>query len=221
MQRPGVSPSRTEIFSQSGETPMEIQYRTGGKEDCQGIAAMTNIASGGVVEYLFHALVPGMSPVQVLAYNLGNDEYPHTYRSAIVACDGHEMVGMALSYPSSYHGITDDMKGFFPPERLEHFEAFYSARSENTWFLEALCVNESHRRRGIGEELLSRTKEQAVQNGCHALSLIVFADNALAIPVYERAGFMVTQKIELRGNETIGHEGGCLLMACELVNRIS
>jgi ribosomal protein S18 acetylase RimI-like enzyme len=195
---------------------VEIKYRPGKKENSEKIAEMINIASDGVVEYLFHDLVPEMSPVQVVAHNLGNDNYPHTYKSAVVACDRNDLVGMALSYPSSYHRITDEMRGFFPPERLEHFSAFYSSRVENTWFLDALCVIESHRRLGIGEKLISLTKEKAVKNGYNAMSLIVFADNALAIPVYERTGFEVVQKVELRGNEFIRHEDGCLLMKCEI-----
>ena len=49
-----------------------------------------------------------------------------------------------------------------------------------------------------------------------ALSLMVFADNTLAIPVYERTGFEIVQNVELRGNEFIKHEDGCLLMKCEI-----
>ena len=195
---------------------MEIKYRPGQKKDCTKLVELVNIASDGVVEYLFHGLVPGMTPVKVMAHNYKSDNYPHTYKSAIVATDKNDIVGMSLSYPSSYHKITDEMRGFFAAERLEHFSAFYSSRVENTWFLDALCVIESHRRRGIGEQLISLTKEKAVENGYNSLSLIVFADNALAIPVYERTGFEIVKKVELQGNEFIKHEDGCLLMKCQI-----
>ncbi|NQT69374.1 MAG: GNAT family N-acetyltransferase, partial [Desulfobacteraceae bacterium] len=80
----------------------------------------------------------------------------------------------------------------------------------------ALCVVDSHRSGGIGKKLISLTKEKAIENGFNALSLIVFADNALAIPVYKLTGFQIAQKVELRGNEFIKHEDGCLLMKCEI-----
>ena len=112
---------------------------------------MIDIASDGIVEYLFHGLVPEMTPVQVLAHDYEQDNYPHSYKSTIVATDKNDLVGMALSYPSSYHKISDEMRGFFPAERLEHFSVFYSSRVENTWFLDTLCVIESHRSIGIGE----------------------------------------------------------------------
>ncbi len=195
---------------------MKIEYRPGEKKDCAKLAELINIASDGVVEYLFHDLVPGMSPVQVIAHNHEKGNYPHSYKSAIYATDGEDMVGMALSYPSSYHEITDEMRGFFPADRIEHLSHFYSSRIENSWYLSALCVAESHRRHGIGERLISLTKEKALEKGYDVLSLIVFADNTLAIPVYEITGFEAVQKIELRGNDFIKHDKGCLLMKCEI-----
>jgi ribosomal protein S18 acetylase RimI-like enzyme len=199
-----------------GNSNMEIKYRPGEKKDCAKLAELINIASDGVVEYLFHGLVPEMTPVQVIAHNLENDNYPHSYKSAIVATNKNDIVGMGLSYPSSYHKITGEMRDFFSTDRIEHLRNFYSSHVENTWFLDALCVIASHRRRGIGEKLISLTKEKAIENGYRALSLIVFADNEFAIPVYERTGFEVVQKVELRGNEYIRHEDGCLLMKCEI-----
>ena len=195
---------------------MKIIYRPAEKEDSVKLAELINIASDGVVEYLFHNLVPGMSPVQVVARNLGNDNYPHSYKSAVVAAEETDVIGMALSYPSSYHKITDEMRSFFPVDRLEYLGHFYSSRIEYSWFLDALCVIGSHRRDGIGEKLISLTKEKAVENGYNALSLIVFADNELAIPVYERTGFEIVQKVKLQGNEFVKHEDGCLLMKCEI-----
>ena len=193
-----------------------FNYRSAEKADSGKLAELINIASDGVVEYLFHDLVPGMTPVQVIAHNLENDNYPHSYRSAIVATEETDVIGMSLSYPSSYHRITDEMRGFFPADRLKHLSHFYLSRVENSWYLDTLGVVESHRKRGIGMKLISLTKEIAVDNGFNSLSLIVFSDNTLAIPLYEETGFKVVQKVELRGNQFIKHKDGCLLMKCEV-----
>ena len=195
---------------------MTLRYRPAEKADSGKLAEFINIASDGIVEYLFHDLVPGMKPVQVVAHNLENDYYPHSYRSAIVATEETDVIGMALSYPSSYHKITDGMRGFFPADRLEHLSHFYSSRIENSWYLDTLYVAENHRKRGIGMALISLTKEMAVENGFNSLSLIVFSDNTLAIPLYEGTGFEVVQKVELQGNQFIKHKDGCLLMKCEV-----
>ena len=195
---------------------MSLKYRPAEKEDSMKLAELINIASDGVVEYLFHDLISGMTPVQIIAHNLENDNYPHSYKSAVVAVNETDIIGMALFYPSSYHKITDEMKSFFPADRLEHLSHFFSSRIENSWYLDSLCVANGHRRCGIGEKLISITKEKAIENGYNTLSLIVFSDNKLAMPVYERTGFKAVQKVELRGNEFIKHEDGCFLMECEI-----
>jgi hypothetical protein len=87
---------------------MAIIYRPAEKADNKRIAELFNLASDGVVAFLFHDLVPQMTPVQVVAHNLAQDRYPHSYQSAVVAMNGKDIVGMALSYPSSYHKITDE-----------------------------------------------------------------------------------------------------------------
>ncbi len=191
---------------------MALKYRPAEKADCAKIAELIDIASDGVVEYLFHDLIPEMTPVQVMAYNLEKDNYPHTYKSAIVAADGPNVVGMALSYPSSYHKITDEMISFFPNERLEHLSDFYSSHVLDSWFLDALGVDETCRRKGIGTRLIKLTKERAKDHGYGILSLIAFADNSPALALYKVHGFQVVQEINLEGNEFIPHHEGCLLL---------
>ncbi len=195
-----------------------FKFRPAEKEDCKKLAELINIASGGIVEYLFHDLVPGTTPVQVVAHNLESENSPYSYRSAVVAEEENDVIGMSLSFPSSYHKITNTMRNYFPADRMEHLRHFYASGVQDSWLLDALCVIESHRRRGIGENLISLTKEKAVKNGCRNLSLIAFADNALAIPFYKRTGFEIVERVELRGNDFIKHEGGCLLMNCEITN---
>jgi ribosomal protein S18 acetylase RimI-like enzyme len=196
---------------------MDIIYRTGRKGDSLRLAELLDIASGGVMEYLFHDLIPGLTPLQIVAHNLESDNYRHSYKSAIVAEHDKMIVGMALSYPSHLHKITEEMRAFFPQERLEHIKSFYSVQVENSLFLDALCVSEESRGKGIGSELISLTKKKAREKGYDILSVIVFADNAKALHLYQRTGFEVVQKVELKSNEFIPHEGGCLLMTCKAI----
>ena len=196
---------------------MDIQYRTGRFDDCKILAELTNMASDGVVKYLFHDLIPGMSPVEIVARNFEQDHYPHTFNCAMVAVDESAVVGMTLSYPSSFHEITDEMRGFFPPERLAHLDQFFSSRIENSWYIDTLCVIESHRRLGIGHKLISLEKEKAAENGYMSSSLIVFADNNTAMSLYKSAGFEFVGRVDLQENEIIKHKNGCLLLECRLV----
>jgi GNAT superfamily N-acetyltransferase len=133
---------------------MNLNYRQGKQEDSQRIAELDYIASDGAVEYLFHDLVPGLSAIQLLSNGLEQDEYPHTFRSCIVAESDQKIIGMALSYPAEFHCITDELVNFLPADRLERFREFYSSRVEGSYFLDAMSVEKKYRGTGIGKALL-------------------------------------------------------------------
>ena len=193
---------------------MAIAFRPAEKGDSFRIAELINIASDGVVEHLFHDLVPEMTPIQLIAYNLEQDNYPHSYQNASVAVDGSKVIGMALSYPSSYHKITDEMRNFFPKDRLDHLSDFYSSHVPDSWYLDALGVDEIYRRKGIGKRLVELTQKKAKENGYEVLSLIAFADNSPALGLYKDLGFRVVKEVNLAGNAFIPHQEGCLLLKC-------
>jgi ribosomal protein S18 acetylase RimI-like enzyme len=195
---------------------MEMQYRQGRKEDCLAIADLIHTASGGVVDFLFHGLVPGMTPVQMVAHNLGRDHPPHTFRNVIVAEGEGIVAGMVLSYPSHLHGITEGMKKFFPPDRLEHVRHYYTAPVGRSLFLDAIAVKDEYRGKGIGRKLILLTQDKARQSGNDALTLIVFAQNRNARQLYERIGFGIVEEIMIQPHELISYQGGCLLMRCPL-----
>jgi ribosomal protein S18 acetylase RimI-like enzyme len=195
---------------------MEISYRDGKKQDCNAIAEFADIASEGVIEFLFHDLIPDMTPVQLVAHSLENDASYYSYKNTIVAEYEDKVVGILLSYPSHFHQITEELKNFLPEDRLEHFRSYYSARIENSLFLNALCVDERFRSKGIGTELIFLTKKKAEKSGYRILSLIVLGDNTGAQRLYQRCGFEVEEHIDLKSHELIPHEGGCLLMKYNL-----
>jgi len=195
---------------------MNITFREGRKDDSYRIAELIDIASMGAIEFLFQGIVPGMSPVQLVAYNLENDRYPHSYRSATVAEHNGRIVGMALSFSSRYHELSDEMKNFFPPDRLEHFRAHFTTRVENSYFVDALAVDEGFRSKGIGSRLMELLKKKAKEEGFDVLSLFVFADNVNARRFYERHGFVLHSHVDIGYHERLPHHGGSLLMRCEL-----
>jgi ribosomal protein S18 acetylase RimI-like enzyme len=191
---------------------MKVVYREGKKEDSLRIAELDNIASDGAIEFLFHDLIPNMSPAQIVASNLENDSYPHSYRSVIVAEYDEKIIGMSLSFPGKYHKITEEMKSFFPHDRINHFKNFFSAPVKDSYFLDALCVDDIYRCKGVGSKLIDLTKTKARNEGYESISLLVFFDNINAQNVYKKMGFKVIKKIELNPHELMPHEGGCVLM---------
>ena len=57
--------------------------------------------------------------------------------------------------------------------------------------IEAICIDEKNRGKGIGTELLNYVKKIAKENNCTDLYLTVNQENKNAIKVYEKFGFKV------------------------------
>lgn len=57
--------------------------------------------------------------------------------------------------------------------------------------IDAMCVDENHRGKGIGTQLLKCVKEFAIENNCTDLYLTVNEENKNAIKTYEKFGMKV------------------------------
>lgn len=57
--------------------------------------------------------------------------------------------------------------------------------------IEAICVDEENRGKGIGTALLEYTKKFGKENGCTDMYLTVNEENKNAIQIYEKFGFKV------------------------------
>lgn len=193
---------------------MNITYRVGEKKDCVKIAEGIDKASGGIISFLYEGLredaVESIS--SILAIEGGND----SYKNAFIAEVEQQVVGMVYSYPARFYGISPEMRSFFPQERLEHVQEFFSTRLEDSLLLDSIYVNESMRGYGVGRKLVELTKERARQLGFNKVSLMVMADNQRARKVYEKSGFYQVEHVQLGNHPLIPHEGGVYLMACDV-----
>lgn len=57
--------------------------------------------------------------------------------------------------------------------------------------IEAICVDERYRKKGIGTTLLRKVREFGKENGCTDIYLTVNEENENAIKIYEKFGFKV------------------------------
>ena len=90
---------------------MSVTFRTGRKEDCPKLAELVYVASDGVVEFLYHDLIDGVSPIQMVAHNLEKDTGYYTYKNTIVAEEKSGVIGVSFYYPARYHVVSDEMNG--------------------------------------------------------------------------------------------------------------
>ena len=122
--------------------------------------------------------------------------------------DEGEIVGMLLAY-----------KMLVDPERVESDPVLkpYSILEENeSYYIEAMAVKESHRGRGIGGRLLALADVQAREIGLGKMSLIVIENNTDARRLYERNGYATSAREATVPHPMIDHEGDALLMVKQL-----
>jgi len=195
---------------------MEIIYRQARKEDCEKLGLLTSIAGGGLLEFLLDGLVPGMTAAEVTAHDLAENKGVRSYRNVMVAEVNKQVKGMAFSYHSRHHGIDQELREFVPEERLQPLEPLFSARVENSLYLDTLAVDQDLRGRGVGKKLVELTKRKALDMGLDSLSLIVNVNNQDALGLYRNLGFQAVREIPLQILELEPNGGDSMLMECKL-----
>ncbi|UOQ46872.1 GNAT family N-acetyltransferase [Gracilibacillus caseinilyticus] len=70
------------------------------------------------------------------------------------------------------------------------YPAFSSISMSKAWILNDLYVDAEARKRGIGEKLLHKAKEHAIETEANSISLSTAPDNASAQRLYEKNGYV-------------------------------
>ena len=195
---------------------MEILYRRGRVEDCSKIAEGIDLASGGIVEFLFHGLLENYTAAEVMAEFLRDETGYDSYKNAIVAEYQGDIVGIVYSYPAKFHEISAESKEFFPSDRLALLTDFFNSRVENSLFLDSIYVDGKFRGHGIGNRLIELTKQKAREKGYQQLSLMVMNENIIARRAYERNNFKIFKHIDVKEHRLIPNKGGVYLLVSDV-----
>jgi len=195
---------------------MDILYRIGKLEDCSKIAEGIDMASGGIMSFLFEGLLENHTVAEVMADLLRDEIGYDSYKNAIVAEYQDEIIGIVYSYPAKFHEISEETRNFFPKDRLLILSEFFNSRVENSLFLDSIYVDERFRGRGIGNRLIALTKQKAQKNGHKQLSLMVMNSNRTARRTYEHNSFEIVKHIEVQEHRLMSNKGGIYLLASDV-----
>lgn len=185
-----------------------ITFRPATRADCRRIAELFQIASDGVVEYVWEQLrrdYPGLSPLEIGEQRYAREGTPFSYQNCRIAEHEGQTIGMLHSFvlegsdgPSS---PVDPVLG--PYAELEAPGSLYIA---------GLALLPEYRGRGIGTRLLAEARQRARMLGVRELSLLVFAGNQGAVRLYQRAGFQEIDRRAVVPHPLIRHRGDVVLM---------
>ncbi len=195
---------------------MNITYRKAHNNECSMLAEYIYYASDGILDYLFNDTIPNMTVTQLLTFGLADEQRYNSYKGVIVAEYNYKIIGMIQAYSNIHHKIDDEMRSFIPMKRLERFNEFYNSRVDNSFFINAMYVDEEYRRKGIANKLISLVREEAKSCGFDKLSLFVLSDNISAQKLYHYNGFKTVKEIAFNDSAKIKHEDGFYLMSCDI-----
>ena len=195
---------------------MNILYRTGKLEDCFKIAEGIDLASGGIMSFLFEGLLENHTVAEVMADLIRDETGYDSYKNAIVAEYQDDIIGIVYSYPAKFHEISEETRSFFPNDRLELLAEFFNSRVENSLFLDSIYVDEKYRGRGIGNRLIELTKQKAQEKGHKQLSLMVMSSNMTARRAYERNNFKTFKHIDVHEHRLMPNKGGIYLLVSDV-----
>lgn len=181
------------------------------------LAELINESAQGAIDYLLTDDRVAKSPQDMMSDMLAQELY-YSFGNATVAEFQGRVIGAALNFPAEGLMLTEQMAHSYSPQKLQYIRYFVDHKIENSWHLDALCVQAEFRSMGVGEVLLKVVKDDAVNFGFDRIGMYVFGNNTRAIKFYKRNGFELLDIIDTKSHEFL-HDKKNLMLMQYLTNR--
>ncbi len=185
------------------------RLRPAQKSDCRRIAELYRISSDGVADYIWTRLAqPGEDILDVGQRRYAREGTPFSYENCKLVEHEGAVIGMLVAFPMEVDPAYRESDPVLVP---------YSVLEEDrSYYICGMAVDEQHRGAGIGTMLLEEAERTASQLGFAKLSLIVFEQNAGALRLYSRLGFVEARRHPVVPHPLIHYTGDAILMVKQL-----
>ncbi len=188
-----------------------VCYRSAAISDCSHIVSLYSLASDGVANYVWSTMAaPGQRLEEVGLRRYQREDIVYSYLNCIMAEVDSQVAGMMLSYPMIVE--SDEDYGDCDPVLLPY------ARLEeaNSYYISGMALYPQYQGKGIGTRFLELAEQRAVAQGYSKLSLIVVAENTVALNLYKDKGFVEIMREAIVPHPLIHCQGDALLMVKSL-----
>ena len=191
---------------------MTSTIRAARPEDIPHLAALQVLGSHGIIEAIYHDLMPGKTVAEMIERRFLFEGSSKSYKNCwVVEVDG-EVAGDLHAH------LYDDMDGdppdpIVPEERYGVVEPMIAIEKPayGTFHINILAIYPRFQRRGLGTTLLDLAKAQAQERGLAEVSLVSFEDNE-ATALYLRQGFREVDRAAPPRHPLIHNTGDLLMM---------
>lgn len=171
------------------------------------------VATEGVCLCSWSRMFPNRPPRESGLERMASDESVFSYRNCEVMESEGEVVAMMMAFPMPESAPDQEEAEPDPQDPL----APYSLELPGSYYLCALSVSPAYRGRGLGKQLITRAEEKGRALGHDRLSLLVFEENAEAIRLYERLGFLEIDRRPIVPHPLIAVRGGDVILMAKTV----
>lgn len=192
--------------------PADATFRDARMSDARAIAALFQISSEGVADYVWTTLqddYPGLSLVEIGERRYQRENTDFSYQNCLMVESGGTVVGMMHSYamPETLAPVPDDFDPVLRP--MAELEI------PGSLYISGLALQPAFRNRGLGAQLLGRARGRARTMGLGQLSLLCFEANEGAVRLYRRHGFREVGRRTLVPHPLIHCTGDVLLFVTD------
>ena len=196
---------------------MTTEIRPAARDDIPDLSKLLILAAGGIIDALYHGLIPGKPTNEIVERRLQREGTTGSFENCWVATHDGRVAGELHAYPM------DDLKNdppddLIPEERFAVLEPFdrFDPLAAGSYYVNVVAVYPEFQGRGIGTKLLDLARAQAEARGFDKLSIVVAEENAGAVRLYRRAGYLEAARHPSARHELIRYAGDMLLMLSEV-----
>lgn len=194
---------------------MSFSIRPAQISDVPHLAHALMEASGGLVEALYDAAIPGREVHHIVEHLFSRPNVTSAFANCWVAENEERVVGSIHAFPMDAMG-EDPVDPLVPDERKYLYEPFEHMHAEGSYYIMAVAVYAGFRGCGIGKRLMAEAETAAKAKGFTEMSLNVFAENQDAVRLYETLGYQERTRQPVVGHDKIRYGGDYLLMTRDL-----
>ena len=196
-----------------------VRVRAATECDISDLAYVLMAASGGVMEAIYHEVIPGQGAkpvIERLFSRVGAS-------TALVNCWVAEREGQVMGGLNAFSlalfdreppnpWLREDRRGLLTPFRA----LFNDAGCEAGYYVRAVAVYPNFRRLGVGEALMAQAYNDTRINGFSRTCLAVFSDNTSAVEFYRRLGYTEIARHPAPTHQLMHYQGDTVLLVREI-----
>jgi len=196
-----------------------VRVRSATECDIADLAYVLMVASGGVMEAIYHEAMPGQGAKQVIERLFSRVGAS----TALANCWIAEYEGQAVGGLNAFSLALFDAEPPNPWLRVDRhslltpFRALFNdVGCDEAYYVRAVAVYSKFRGLGVGDALMAQAHNDTRINRFSRTCLAVFADNTLAVEFYRRLGYTEVARHPAPTHRLMRYQGDTLLLVREL-----